>query len=240
MEDRLTFREFHAIVAALRGEGGCPWDKAQTHDTLKETVIEEAYEVNQAVDDLHRTGDPSNLKEELGDLLLQIMLHSRIAEEAGEFTLEDVIDGISRKMIRRHPHVFGNKSYASPEEQKKDWEELKASEKQGGNESPVDELKDVPAAFPALIRGQKVMKKAFRHRILSDSDQDILKEIDRSMAELRISLSHDGDNDRLTADFGKTLLSVSKLAAKYRINAEMALADAVDRFINEQENGMNS
>ncbi len=240
MEDRFTFREFHSIVAALRGEGGCPWDKAQTHDTLKETVIEEAYEVNQAVDDLHATGDPSNLREELGDLLLQIMLHSRIAEEAGEFTLEDVIDGISRKMIRRHPHVFGNKSYADMEEQKQDWEELKALEKRGRTGAPVDELKEVPAAFPSLIRGQKVLKKAFRHRLVPDSKEAILKEIDRSLTDLKLSLSESGDIDRLFSDLGKSLFSVLKLAAKYRINAEMALADTVDSFIEEQENELSS
>lgn len=109
MDRQFTFEELHAVVAALRGENGCPWDKAQTHESMKGNTIEEAYEVNQAVSDLTATGNPDNLCEELGDLLLQVMLHSQIAEEYGEFTLEDVIDGITRKMIRRHPHVFAGK-----------------------------------------------------------------------------------------------------------------------------------
>ena len=103
MDRQFTFEELHAVVAALRGENGCPWDRAQTHESMKGNTIEEAYEVNQAVSDLTATGNPANLCEELGDLLLQVMLHSQIAEESGEFTLEDVIDGITRKMIRRHP-----------------------------------------------------------------------------------------------------------------------------------------
>ena len=115
-----TFEELHAIVAALRSEQGCPWDRAQTHETMKANTIEEAYEVNQAVTDLSATGCADHLCDELGDLLLQVMLHSQIAEDNGEFTLEDVIDGIARKMIRRHPHVFGGRSYDSQEEQQAD------------------------------------------------------------------------------------------------------------------------
>ena len=114
MDKQFTFEELHAIIATLRSEQGCPWDRAQTHESLKSTTLEEAYEVIQAVTDLTETNNPSNLKEELGDLLLQIMLHSQIAEEKAEFTLEDVIDGLARKMIRRHPHVFGKERVRSP------------------------------------------------------------------------------------------------------------------------------
>ena len=128
MDRQFTFEELHAVVAALRGENGCPWDKAQTHESMKGNTIEEAYEVNQAVSDLTATGNPANLCEELGDLLLQVMLHSQIAEESGEFTLEDVIDGITRKMIRRHPHVFGGETYESDEERRAAWETIKEQE----------------------------------------------------------------------------------------------------------------
>ena len=128
MDRQFTFEELHAVVTALRGENGCPWDKAQTHESMKGNIIEEAYEVNQAVSDLTATGNPANLCEELGDLLLQVMLHSQIAEESGEFTLEDVIDGITRKMIRRHPHVFGGETYASDEERRAAWEAIKEQE----------------------------------------------------------------------------------------------------------------
>ena len=162
---------------------------------MKGNTIEEAYEVNQAVSDLTATGNPANLCEELGDLLLQVMLHSQIAEESGEFTLEDVIDGITRKMIRRHPHVFGGETYASDEERRAAWETIKEQEHreaqaaaaqsgpgdsgttsapsgladtgrttaqaQSGDAGAIAaELANVPVAFPALIRSQKVLKKA--------------------------------------------------------------------------------
>ena len=152
MDKQFNFQELHAIVSTLRSENGCPWDRAQTHETIKGNTIEEAYEVNQAVTDLSETGDPANLCEELGDLLLQVMLHSQIAEENGEFTLEDVVDGIARKMIRRHPHVFGQTTYHSIEEQQADWDAIKAQEhgsESGEDMTPADDLKNVPAAFPA-------------------------------------------------------------------------------------------
>ena len=234
MDKQFNFQEFQAIVATLRSEHGCPWDRAQTHESLKENTIEEAYEVNQAINDLTATGDASNLKEELGDLLLQVMLHSQIAEESGEFTLEDVIDGIARKMIHRHPHVFGGKSYGSIEEQKKDWEELKAQEEGHQYDSPVSELKEVPLAFPALIRGQKVMKKAFRHDLISDSDSEIMREMLQSIVDLQISASHP-EEEAMSQALGKSLLSILKLAAKYKVNAETALANEIDRFIDIQE-----
>ena len=233
MENNFTFQELHAIVAALRSEHGCPWDRAQTHATLKENTIEEAYEVNQAVDDLQRTGDPSHLKEELGDLLLQIMLHSQIAEESGEFTVEDVIDGISRKMIHRHPHVFGGKTYESIDEQKKDWERLKASEDGHQYESPAQELRQVPVAFPALIRGQKVMKKALRNDLVSDEDEVILKDMLQSVVDLQVAMSRPEEEADRSGYLGRTLMSILRMAAKYRINAEAALTEAINGFIED-------
>jgi len=233
MENNFTFQELHAIVAALRSEHGCPWDRAQTHATLKENTIEEAYEVNQAVDDLQRTGDPSHLKEELGDLLLQIMLHSQIAEESGEFTVEDVIDGISRKMIHRHPHVFGGKTYESIDEQKKDWERLKASEDGHQYESPAQELRQVPVAFPALIRGQKVMKKALRNDLVSDEDEVILKDMLQSVVDLQVAMSRPEEEADRSGYLGRTLMSILRMAAKYRINAEASLTEAINEFIED-------
>ena len=124
MDKKFNFQELQAIVATLRGENGCPWDKSQTHESLKLYTLEEAYEVNQAVTDLTKTGDCANLKEELGDLLFQVLLQSQVAEDNGEFAIEDVIDGIARKMIHRHPHVFAGRHYDSVEQQQADWEKL--------------------------------------------------------------------------------------------------------------------
>ena len=125
-----TFDEFCSIVKTLRSPEGCPWDREQSHESLKPCLLEEAYEVLDGIETLEKEGNWDSLCEELGDLLLQIVMHSRIAEEEGYFTLEDVIDGISRKMIRRHPHVFGNEEYGSPEQNQARWEEIKRQEKE--------------------------------------------------------------------------------------------------------------
>ena len=159
MDKKFNFQELQAIVATLRGENGCPWDKSQTHESLKLYTLEEAYEVNQAVTDLTKTGDCANLKEELGDLLFQVLLQSQVAEDNGEFAIEDVIDGIARKMIHRHPHVFAGRHYDSVEQQQADWEKLKSQEEGHKQTSLKEEIALVPESFPALIRGQKIAKK---------------------------------------------------------------------------------
>ena len=125
------FDRFVEIVAKLRAPDGCPWDRAQTHESLKPACIEEAAEVICGINILTETGSPENLKEELGDLLMQVVIHAQIAEEEGLFTMEDVCRGISEKMIRRHPHVFGKAEFASVEEQKAAWDEIKKQEKAG-------------------------------------------------------------------------------------------------------------
>lgn len=236
MDKQFNFQELHAIVSTLRSENGCPWDRAQTHETIKGNTIEEAYEVNQAVTDLSETGNADNLCEELGDLLLQVMLHSQIAEENGEFTLEDVIDGIARKMIRRHPHVFGQTTYHSVEEQQADWEAIKATEhptEDGQALTPSEELKNVPAAFPALIRSQKVLKKAKKHELISFEDEDIFKEMLESVVNLQMACGNLDNKEVLSEMLGKTLFAVSKLAAKYGVHSEMALTRETEKFIKE-------
>ena len=128
-----SFDELREVVRHLRAEDGCPWDRKQTHDSLKPACIEEAAEVICGINVFIRTGNSENLKEELGDLLLQVMMHAQIAEEEGAFTLDDVICGIRDKMIRRHPHVFGNEKVRNADEVPINWEEIKAMEK-GGKE----------------------------------------------------------------------------------------------------------
>lgn len=138
-----SFDELKTIIARLRAEDGCPWDREQTHTTLKAPCIEEAAEVICGINVLDKTGSPDNLKEELGDLLMQIVLHAQIAEEEGLFTLDDVVRGISEKMIRRHPHVFGNVSVSGTEEVLLNWEEIKKQEKEG----KADMSNDLAKAF---------------------------------------------------------------------------------------------
>lgn len=237
MNKRFNFQELHAIIAALRGENGCPWDRAQTHESMKSCTIEEAYEVNQAVTDLSKTGDSTNLCEELGDLLLQVMLHSQIAEDNGEFTLEDVIDGIARKMIRRHPHVFGDTTYRNTEEQQADWEAIKARERAGKQTSSSSDscLEEVPIAFPALIRSQKVLKKSYKHDIISFQDEDIFKEMLQSVIDLQMAAAHPEEKDIFSEKLGKSLFAICKLAAKYNIHSEMALSEETEKFIQNQQ-----
>lgn len=252
MDRQFTFEELHAVVAALRSENGCPWDRAQTHESMKGNTIEEAYEVNQAVSDLTATGNPANLCEELGDLLLQVMLHSQIAEEMGEFTLEDVIDGITKKMIRRHPHVFAGETYKNDEERRAAWEAIKeqehreaqaaaqsksgssrqvAARSEAADSGPAAELANVPAAFPALIRSQKVLKKAKKNDLISFREEDIFKEILESVVHLQQAAASSDNKDQLTAKLGETLFAVSKLAALYNIHSEMALTTETEKFI---------
>lgn len=137
------FEEFEAVMRALRAPDGCPWDREQTHATLKAPCIEEAAEVVCGINILEATGDASNLQEELGDLLMQVVMHAQIAEEEGLFTMDDVIQGIIDKMIRRHPHVFGDVSADTPDEVLKHWEAIKAQEKQG----KADNREMLSAAF---------------------------------------------------------------------------------------------
>lgn len=157
-----AIKKFILVVEELRSEHGCPWDKAQTHESLRMQLIEEAYEAADAMLNYHSKGEINNLREELGDILLQVVLHSVIAEEENIFTLEDVVNEITEKMIHRHPHVFNRDNQV---ETKKTWEELKAEEKKNDATLP---LHGIPKSLPALLRSAKVQKKAavnYHHKI---------------------------------------------------------------------------
>ena len=155
--DMDSFDELKEVVRRLRAEDGCPWDREQTHESLKATCIEEAAEVICGINMYSACGDPENLKEELGDLLLQVVMHAQIAEEEGAFTLDDVICGIRDKMIRRHPHVFGNAEVSGSEEVIVNWEEIKAKEKEG-RKSTDDYLPDAFEEAKAMIERAKKRK----------------------------------------------------------------------------------
>ena len=152
------FENFQQIIARLRAEGGCPWDREQTHVSLKPACIEEAAEVICGINILDQTGDPDNLKEELGDLLLQVVMHAQIAEEEGLFTMDDVIKGVSEKMIRRHPHVFGETAVADSGEVLENWEKIKKQEK-SGKEWTADYLPDAFEEAKKLIDTAKKRKE---------------------------------------------------------------------------------
>ena len=154
--EKYQYQDFLEIIKALRSENGCPWDKEQTHMSLRPCLSEETAEVLAAIRIYEQTGSYENLREELGDVLLQVVMHSQIASEEGIFTMEDVVNEVSEKMIRRHPHVFGNISAENSEQALSTWEEMKKKEKS----KVISPLREIPSELPALTRAVKVLKKA--------------------------------------------------------------------------------
>ena len=213
-----TFRGLWSIVRRLRGPGGCPWDRAQTHATLKTFLLEEAYEALQALDE----GDPAKLREELGDLLMQVLLHSQIASEAGEFELADVFESIGTKLVRRHPHVFGDAQAETPEEVVVNWEAIKREERGDGRSL----LADVPIALPALAQARALQDKAasvgFEWREL---DQ-VIDKLHEEVAEL----AREEDPQRRLEEFGDVLFVLTAAARRLRVDPEEALRLAASRF----------
>lgn len=201
------------IVARLRAPGGCPWDREQTHQSLMRAGIEEAYEVLEAIE----RDDAAALREELGDLLLQVYLHAQIAEEAGEFTLEDVIGDLSAKLVRRHPHVFGEAHAADASDVLQRWDEIKRAERaERGVDEEAHPLGQIPAALPALMRAQTVLRRAIRAGLLP-FDPDILQSRWRALAA--------GEEPVSAETLGDALLATALLAAEAGLDAEQALRE---------------
>ena len=193
-EELGKFETFRKIIQQLRGPGGCPWDKKQTHSSLKQYLVEECYEVLETLEDL----DMPALSEELGDLWLQIMLHSQIAEESGEFTLEDVLRKINTKLIYRHPHVFGGTEVKDADEVSVNWEELKEKEKPGNHSL----LSGVPRELPALAYSQSIQRRAASVGFDWDKVDDIIEKLVEEVEELKEAVDHE---DKIR-EFGDILL----------------------------------
>ena len=224
-----TFQEFCEIIARLRAPEGCPWDREQTHATLKSCMIEEAYEVVDGIRSLDETGKADNLCEELGDVLMQVVLHSRIGEEEGLFCLEDVVDGISRKMIFRHPHVFGSTEADTSEKVLQNWEELKKQEK--GNRSPEEEIASIPKCLPALIRTAKVQKKLDRYYQAFRSEDDSFQRAAEGLEQLKT----EQDPAREKELAGQLLWQVCNVLRLKKINGEEALTEALENMLKNYE-----
>jgi tetrapyrrole methylase family protein/MazG family protein len=213
-----TFEGFRAIIARLRGPDGCPWDRAQTHASLKPYLLEEAYEALAALDE----GDPQMLRDELGDLLLEVFLHVQLAEEAQEFTLADVIYGIASKIVRRHPHVFGEEQADSLQEVMIRWEELKRKER-----GPQDSaLAGVPQAMPALARTQKLLARAASVGFEWPQTADVLDKLAEELEEL----AQAGELDHKREELGDVLFLLVNLARYLDLDAEEALRQADRKF----------
>ena len=213
-----------ALMARLRGEGGCPWDREQTRASLKPYLIEEAYEVVQAIDEESR----DHLVEELGDLLFQVVFHSQLGAEAGEFTMDDVIAELCAKMIRRHPHVFGDSVAADAEAALVQWERIKRAEA-GDSPRPGSSLDGVPPSLPALLRAQRLQGKASSVGFDWSRWQDAWAKVEEEMGELREAMGRD-DAVGVADEFGDVLFSMVNVARLRGMNAEDCLRRATEKF----------
>lgn len=216
-----------AIMHRLRAPGGCPWDAEQTHDSLVSNLLEEAYEVVAAI----RAEDGENLKEELGDLLLQVVFHSELAAESGSFDLDEVAEGISQKLIRRHPHVFGDKEVGDSGAVLKQWEEIKREEK-GDQAEPY--LHGVGKGLPATLRGYKLQKKAAKVGFDWSEARGIVGKIEEELAEVKEELTRVEQGEdahlELEQEIGDLLFVTVNLARKLKIDPEVALEGTNRKF----------
>jgi tetrapyrrole methylase family protein/MazG family protein len=214
------FEKLVGIVAQLRGPDGCPWDREQTLESLKPGLIEETYEVLESID----AGNPAELREELGDLMLQIVFQSRIAEERGDFSVSDVLDGINEKLIRRHPHVFGDAKIRTSKEQTVHWEKIKKRE---GKRSALD---GVPKTAPALLRAYRVQQKAAAVGFDWDTREQVWEKVKEEIGELAEAV-HSGAQEKIYEEFGDLLFALVNLSRFVKVHPEDALTRAVDKFI---------
>jgi tetrapyrrole methylase family protein/MazG family protein/ATP diphosphatase len=217
-----------AIMARLRDPGdGCPWDLEQTFATVAPYTVEEAYEVADAVE----RGDVSDLREELGDLLLQVVFHARIAEEQGAFAFDDVANAIVDKMIRRHPHVFAEETYASLAHQKQGWEALKAAERaKKGKAGPASLLDDIPVGLPALTRAVKLSKRAAGVGFVWPDISHVVDKLDEEFAELKAEIAA-GDLEKARQEMGDVLFVVANLARTLEVDPEDSLRYTNAKFV---------
>jgi MazG family protein len=218
------FRRLCEIVAKLRAPDGCPWDREQTNESLLPSLIEEAYEVAGAV----RARDDQNLREELGDLILLAVMHSQLAEEAGRFNIGEVLESVTAKLIRRHPHVFGESGVRDTDGVMKQWEAIKREEK---SEARGHYLADLPAALPALMRAQKAQKKAARVNFDWTEISDVVAKVDEELAETKEAIAA-RDPSAMADEIGDLFFAVVNLARKSKLDAETTLQAATDKFVS--------
>lgn len=220
IEEKHDFDSLVSVMAALRSEGGCPWDMEQTHSSVRKCLIEETYEVIEAID----KNDPELLCEELGDLMFQALFHARIEEEEGRFNIDDVIHGITHKMIIRHPHVFGDTEVSSSSEVLVNWDNIKKEEK--NIKDPLDSLKRVPPHLPALLRAQKIQGKAKSKLGLEIVDE---KEAFEKVTEVL-------KNDELSEkDYAEILFAVCAAGENRGFDLEALLSNRTDEFVSDAE-----
>ena len=219
----MAFHRLREIIARLRSPAGCPWDREQTNASLAPAILEEAYEVAASI----RANDDTNLREELGDLLLVALMHTQIAQEGGRFDINDALRDASGKLIRRHPHVFAESDARDSSAVLKQWDAIKREEK--GN-LPAQYLTDIPVAFPALMRAQKVQSKVARVNFDWSEIVDVVAKVEEELAEVKAAMSTN-DTAAVAEELGDLLFAVTNLARKSKLDAETLLQSATDKFI---------
>src|SRR5438309_7365430 len=217
-----TFDKLCDIVAKLRAPGGCPWDREQTHESLLPATIEEAYEVAEAA----RAKNDAHFREELGDLLLLVVMHAEIAREAGRFKIDHVVGDVTEKLIRRHPHVFGKSDARDAGAVLKQWEAIKRDEKK----SDQHYLASLPNALPALMRAQKAQSKAARVNFDWAELHDVIAKVEEELEETKSAMASQ-DRQQIEDEIGDLLFAVVNLARKCKLDAESALQAATDKFV---------
>ncbi len=228
IKEKYEFSDLVDIMKLLRSEQGCPWDREQTHESLKKYLIEETYEVLEAID----MNDKDKLCEELGDLLLQIIFHAQIAAEEGRFDINDVITGISRKMVSRHTHVFGQDKAETPDQVVENWEAIKKKEK--GMNSQTEVLKSVPSNLPALMRSYKVQQKAAQVGFDWDNIDDAFNKVLEEIHEFK-DVYKSKNVARITDELGDVLFAIVNVSRFLNIQPELALTNTVNKFIRRFE-----
>ncbi|HJO58753.1 MAG TPA: nucleoside triphosphate pyrophosphohydrolase [Nitrospinaceae bacterium] len=219
-----SFRKLIEVVDTLMGENGCPWDIVQTRESLKPFLVEETYEVLEALD----ANDPEKIKDELGDLLYQILFHSKISSRSNEFDIRDVLENLKEKMVRRHPHIFKDETLNTPDQVIQQWEEIKKKEKIHSNHNSA--LDSVPKHLPSLLKAQKLQKKAAKEGFDWDNVSDVFKKLDEEVAEFKEAILEGKDAD-IQGELGDILFVLVNIAKFKKVDAEEALRSTNNKFI---------
>ncbi|TDJ51588.1 MAG: nucleoside triphosphate pyrophosphohydrolase [Nitrospina sp.] len=223
-EPAKSFGKLSAIVDRLMGDNGCPWDRVQTRESLKPYLVEETYEVLEALD----SNDPEKIKDELGDLMYQILFHSKISELQDEFSIRDVVDNLSEKMVRRHPHIFEAGELHTPDQVLDQWETIKKKEKASQHHKSV--LDGVPNHLPALAYAQKLTRKAAKHGFDWDRITDVFAKLDEEIAEFKSAVLQ-GQEEEIAGELGDILFVLVNVARHQKIDAEEALRRTNNKFV---------
>lgn len=224
-KEKYTIDDLLQIMTVLRSPEGCPWDREQTHESIRQCLLEETYEVAEAIDN----SDTDLLCEELGDLLLQITLHSEMEREKETFDFSDVVDGVCKKMIVRHPHVFGDVSAETSEQVLQNWDEIKKQTK--GQKSQSESMKSISVAMPALMRSQKIQQKAAKVGFDWNDVSGALEKLREEVNELEESIA-EGDCAHMSEELGDVMFAAVNVARFIDVSAEKALSDANQKFVN--------